>query len=499
MSKKIIFVGPPNAGKTTLRKIFFEGENRSKLLEFGLEPTHGQESIFLRLSEDIGIFDLAGQENVRWLETEEKSIFYETKILIVVIDITSPIEDILNFAEKIIEIRNDLTPSSFIYLLLHKKDLITRDKLTDIKIKITNWLRRESSIKIAFTSIKKSFFLETLSLFMDILKTCTSKLVDIEIIDLNLLKNTIDLLYYIRQEIVISKTDLLKKLRITDEILNHIIEILENKNYIKISKAQELPLFSLTDKGKKYFEIILNNFSLEGFKFETNYYETVLEKKEIPPFLGFMIADKDGKTLMTTEVYDGIFDKFFKSEDQEIQTDYELIPMFISALEKFSSEINIQNLSGFKLKGTNIKMLTYRYDLVTTTFFMNANTNVKSVKEEINDWFENLLNKNEKEFERSIYSGDISWLVQISNEGRKWLDELNQKYKKMAINLDIFDFRQATDLYEKLENISANINVKYSIFIQKTKNLKNNLLKAVYEEKFQDIRSIAKNIRDLKV
>ena len=146
MSKKIIFVGPPNAGKTTLRKIFFEGEDRSKLLEFGLEPTHGQESVFLKLSEDIGIFDLAGQENVRWLETEEKSIFDETKILIVVIDITSPIEDILNFAEKIIEIRNDLTPSSFIYLLLHKKDLITRDKLTDIKIKITNWLGREKSI-----------------------------------------------------------------------------------------------------------------------------------------------------------------------------------------------------------------------------------------------------------------------------------------------------------------------------------------------------------------
>ena len=179
--------------------------------------------------------------------------------------------------------------------------------------------------------------------------------------------------------------------------------------------------------------------------------------------------------------------------------DLELIPMFISALEKFSSEINIQNLSGFKLKGTNIKMQTYRYDLVTTTFFMNANTNIKSVIDEINDWFENLLKKNEKEFERSIYSGDVSWLVQLSNEGRKWLDGLNQKYKEMAINLDIFDFRQATDLYEKLENISANINVKYSIFIQKIKNLKNNLLKAVYEEKFQDIRNIAKNIRDLKV
>ena len=60
MSNKIIFVGPPNAGKTTLRKIFFEGENRLKLLKFGLDPTHGQESVILKLSEDVGIFDLAG-------------------------------------------------------------------------------------------------------------------------------------------------------------------------------------------------------------------------------------------------------------------------------------------------------------------------------------------------------------------------------------------------------------------------------------------------------
>jgi adenylate kinase family enzyme len=47
MNKKIIFIGPPGAGKMTLRKIFFEGENLKELLEIGLEPTHGQETIFL--------------------------------------------------------------------------------------------------------------------------------------------------------------------------------------------------------------------------------------------------------------------------------------------------------------------------------------------------------------------------------------------------------------------------------------------------------------------
>ncbi|MFX1594138.1 MAG: Rab family GTPase, partial [Promethearchaeota archaeon] len=82
MSKKIIFVGPPGAGKTTLRKIFFEGESSTKLLEYALEPTYGEESLILRLpglNQNVGIFDLAGQENERWLDTAEKSIFYGTK------------------------------------------------------------------------------------------------------------------------------------------------------------------------------------------------------------------------------------------------------------------------------------------------------------------------------------------------------------------------------------------------------------------------------------
>lgn len=95
MGKKIIFVGPPGAGKTTLRKVFFEGESSSKLLDYALEPTHAKESVILQLSENVGVFDLAGQENTRWFETDDKEIFYDTKILIVVIDITTDHEKIL--------------------------------------------------------------------------------------------------------------------------------------------------------------------------------------------------------------------------------------------------------------------------------------------------------------------------------------------------------------------------------------------------------------------
>ncbi len=499
MSKKIVFIGPPEAGKTTLRKIFFEGENRKELLEHALEPTHGQETIIVKLKQDIGVFDLAGQENQRWFETEDKSIFDNTEILIVVIDITSPMQEILEFITKIINIRDELTPSSFIFLLLHKKDLLTREKISDIKLKLIRELRRISRLKIAFTSIKKKYFLETLSLFMEILKLCTSMISGKERKNLDLVEDLINILYLINKDVVISKSDLSNMFKLDEKALDNLIIILEKKNYIKITKTHDYPLYSLTDQGKLYFEEILKEFTEEGFKLETCLFETKMEEKSAPPFLGFMIADKDGKTLLTSEVYEGVFNDFFQTKNDEMQPDHDLIPMFINALEKFSTEINIKDLSGFKLKGTNIKMQTFRYDLITVTLFMNADTNIKSPKDEINTWFNNLFTTHEKKFEYSILTGDISQIVQIHNDGTNWLKKLNEEYKEKAINLQIFDFRQATDLYEKLEHISSRVKVSHSILIQKIKNLKNNLMKAIYAEDFQEIREIAKTSSDLKI
>ncbi len=391
---------------------------------------------------------------------------------------------------------NELTPSTYIYLLLHKKDLITQNRLADIKIRIIKEFGQVNQIKIAFTSIMKKYFLDMLSIFMEILKTCTSKLIDRQKINFDLLKITIDLLYFINEEIVISKMDLIKKLKASDKKMDYIMNVLENEGFVKVSKTQNLPLYSLTVKGKKYFNDISRDFFLDSFYVETNLLEANLKIKLRPPLLGFMVADKDGRTLVTTELYADIFREILNSN---IHTDHELIPMFICALEKFSCELNIQNLSSFKLKGTNIRLQTYRYDIITVTLFINGRTNIRPIKDQIKDWFDNFFKKHEKEFERCIISSEFSTLVELNEEGREWLVDLNQKYQKMAVNLEIFDFRQATELYEKLEDISKNINVNYSTLIQKVKTLKTNLMNAVYDENFKEIRDIANVVHNLKV
>ncbi len=175
MSKKIIFVGPPKAGKTTLRKIFFEGENSKRLLEFGLEPTHGQESIYLKLSENVGIFDLAGQENQRWFETDDKKIFYNVDVLIVVIDISMALEEIIDFTKKVINIKNDMSPSCITYVLFHKIDLVQTEKISKL-IRVLNKIYPiEKKTNFLFTSVKREYIAKTFSNFIEILNRCLTE------------------------------------------------------------------------------------------------------------------------------------------------------------------------------------------------------------------------------------------------------------------------------------------------------------------------------------
>ena len=77
-TKKVIFIGPPGTGKTTIKKIFFEMVSPLKLLKNTLDPTRGiNSSIHSFFNLDLGVFDLAGQENENWFS---KEVFQDFKL-----------------------------------------------------------------------------------------------------------------------------------------------------------------------------------------------------------------------------------------------------------------------------------------------------------------------------------------------------------------------------------------------------------------------------------
>jgi len=499
LSKKIIFVGPSGAGKTTLRKLFFEGENSTKLLEYALEPTYGEESLILRLpgiKEDIGIFDLAGQENERWLSAEENSIFYQTKLIIVVIDISTSLEDIINFVIRVIEIRNKLTPETKIYVLLHKIDLISEKRIRDISEGIKSKFSSEKLMKFLFTSLKKKYLTQTLSYFIEIMKACIIDETSEEALMFNVIDESVKLIQLIDEKIVIPREDLHEKLNRPIKLINYLIKSLTLKGHLKIETTNNQELISLTEKGNDYFKDVLKTFS----KTSINIIQLNIEEI-IPPFIGAFIADKDGRTFLKIELFDDALEQFLITEVSKdpnfIPVDLDLIPMFISALEKFSLELNIQDLAGFGLKGSNLGMHILTYERFTVTFFMNPNVNINPVINKIDNFFKNLFEEFKVDFEHSLLTGQIDGLFPLMKLGQNWLKNLNETYNDMIIKLEIYDLEHAQQLYSKIDELFRRVDVNYSLTLERIKKLKVNLMKAILENDYEELKKIAQITQDL--
>ena len=158
-----------------------------------------------------------------------------------------------------------------------------------------------------------------------------------------------------------------------------------------------------------------------------------LKEKKIPPFLGCLIADKFGKTLLSYELFNGSIDYYLKdnreNDKNKQDLDIALIPMFISAFEAFSREINIQELSGFKLEGTNIKVqIIFSFDEYTIIFFLNPKVNLNLVENRIKNYFSYLFEVYKRDFNNIVKMGSANFIMHLKLLGRIWLEHLNERY-----------------------------------------------------------------------
>jgi GTPase SAR1 family protein len=180
IQKKIVLVGPPNSGKTTIKKVFFQFGNPLQLLNNPLEPSRGvKTSIFSLFNSTIGVFDLAGQENKNWFSID-KYIFKKSNTIIIVFDIKSSIESIISFLVDIIKIKKlfGLHECS-IFLFLHKVDLVNPSYVTHKIKSINNFFETQYRLGLNFqiyrTSIAEKYFFETYKILLQILNLILQK------------------------------------------------------------------------------------------------------------------------------------------------------------------------------------------------------------------------------------------------------------------------------------------------------------------------------------
>ena len=152
--------------------------------------------------------------------------------------------------------------------------------------------------------------------------------------------------------------------------------------------------------------------------------------ENLPPFLGALIADKDGKTLLRFEIFEGALNYFLKKKmEDEVEDGFDLdfISMFISAFERFSETINFKNLSGLNLMGRKLKMSTFFYfENFTVTFFLNPKVQVKLISNSIKDFLKTLFKENETIFENFYANCSMEKLKELELSGNKWLNKMNR-------------------------------------------------------------------------
>lgn len=144
----MLFIGPPGAGKSTIRSVFFEDTTPEHLIHENLEPTRGLEHFkYPWFGVNLALADSSGQEILDWFEDRKEEAFGGTDCIVFILDVARwdvDREDMLMYIYKTYLTKLLLESDAEIYIFLHKKDLIPKNtqehKLVEIKTAIHNHL-----------------------------------------------------------------------------------------------------------------------------------------------------------------------------------------------------------------------------------------------------------------------------------------------------------------------------------------------------------------------
>jgi len=173
--KKVLLLGRAATGKSSIKKVIFEGKNPYKLLYSPLEPTLDLEpTTYSWLDLSMGIFDSSGQEIASVLQDEHTRdlAFENTAIVIYIIDIIEWVNnnnDVISDIDKILKIIEQKGSDTKLVLFLNKIDLINKEQRNEIIVPIKSQLEEKYHLPLFLTSICPELIYHTYEAFSELL------------------------------------------------------------------------------------------------------------------------------------------------------------------------------------------------------------------------------------------------------------------------------------------------------------------------------------------
>ncbi len=175
--KKILLLGRPGTGKSSIKKIVFEGESPKNLIYHPLDPTRGiTPSIYSWLDLKLGVFDTSGQELDNLLkDTNERALAFEdSDIILYLVDFPIWVihsDEILKHIQDIKKIIDENKYNSQLVIYFHKIDLIDKSTREQDLQKISDTINKKVKTKVYFTSIYTELIYTTYNAFYEILSS----------------------------------------------------------------------------------------------------------------------------------------------------------------------------------------------------------------------------------------------------------------------------------------------------------------------------------------
>ena len=165
----------------------------------------------------------------------------------------------------------------------------------------------------------------------------------------------------------------------------------------------------------------------------------ISESDKIPPVIGCLISDKDGKSIISFEVFKGAIQYFMEhsTENYQEKKDFQidLIPMYVSAIELLSQELNIRGLPGIEINGNNLKLkILFAFERFTVTLILNPKVVFSTIEDLINNYLSNFFEEFEYELNNTKHVGSNEFITFLERIGLCWLLDLNDDYLGLTQN-----------------------------------------------------------------
>ncbi|MFX1374481.1 MAG: GTPase [Promethearchaeota archaeon] len=298
MTIKVSLIGKPSMGKTTIKKVIFEGEDPSELILFPLEATMGiKYSVHQFMDSKVSLIDAPGQSLPIILQDEQKQIlaFGDAGAIIYVFDYPTWIsdsQDIIDDVRKIYDINKKHEFGAKIVLFLHKIDLIIKKKigtlLSFIRKQIIKQLGLPEEVPIYFTSLHPNLIYTTYNAISNTISHFSESTSSLKENIKNQLKNSSKTSCF-----VTNQDNYLIIQEISDDFDANILYYLYEEVY-NISKSPELPSSksSVVNLGPKLFNRVIESIKNHdsNFKYIVLFSET-LEKEDMIKILDDLKKD----------------------------------------------------------------------------------------------------------------------------------------------------------------------------------------------------------------